>query len=508
MKLRFKSILHVLFFSLLIAASGGSVCGQGFVKTFGGPFIQVGYGVHELENGEIVVVAEEIWDPTVTYTEMVWYRLNSSGEVLSRKNNFGFGRSSPRKMLALSDDRYIVVGGSDNLNRQNARPYAAEFNANGDIQWQILLEHLHGDSSISPAGFVLDVDTVPGGGFLLTCHATSVFPEWIKRSHLVKLNDLGQIEWTTADSGLGWGIQGQSVIDDEGYIYTVLNSTPNFGDTIQFPLTKRDPNGTIIWTKIIRIDSKFKFGYLIDIEISNKGEIILGGGCFTDMRDYHGMLLKYSSDGIKIKENIFQIDGWSDTQIREISIAKSGDIIAIGEVSRDGDQQNPNGYVDGLFVHLGANLEVKETAFHSATTSSIDYFWALSPSGDHDYLMVGTASNLPGSTSTEVLLARVNCFGDTADPVISDQTIDLLAYPVPSSGMVTLSGESEELCLDRLTDLKIEIYNAVGQRVPVEWQIAEGKIVLNFSKKAPAHYYLVFRTKLGDFRNKKITISR
>jgi hypothetical protein len=507
MKLRFKLILHLLFFSLLIAASGGRVCSQGFVKTFGGPYIQVGYGVHELENGEIVVVAEEIWDPTAPHYITKWYRLSSTGELLSEKEYFGFGMAFPRKMVALGNDRFVVVGGGDRSATLNPRPFVAEFNADGIEQWKILLEYLNGDSSSATFGTAMDVDTVPGGGILVTAETFS-FPPIRRRSNLVKLDDFGNIVWVKQDTGLGFGNFAQSVVDAEGYIYTAITSSVGFQEPSKIVLSKRNPEGKVLWRKILDLDPLYSGIVISDILIDPDSKLVLGGISKMDDGDWGLIFAKYSSEGQKSNESHIKAEGWTETVFRDFCINDAGDFIIVGEGNKPGDQQSPSGYYDGLMMILSPNFDVKRTKLFNASTSSREFIAAIEPTRNNHFLLAGRSSGLPGNVDSEVLLAKVNCFGDVVDQDIPDQSIDLLAYPVPSASLVTLSAETSDLCLDRLTDLNLEVFNTLGQKVVVNWRFVGGKVLLDFSETAPGHYFVTLKSEMGDLRTKKIRVNR
>lgn len=492
---------------LLVLTFPQVLSGQGFVKTFGGAFNQVGYGIAELENGEIVVVAQEVDDPTQPHFIANWYRLDGQGELISKRKYYGFAMVIPEKMISLGVDRFVIVGGSDRSASLNPFPFVAAFDADGKEQWKVLFDHLNGDSNSVTYGKAMDVDTVPGGGVLVTAETFGI-PPHLGRSNLVKLDVHGNIEWIKQDTGIGYGNYAYSVVDGAGFMYTAITTRIAFAEPDKVVLSKRTPEGTVLWRKILDIDPQYSTLGVNDLLLDRDGNLVLGGYSIMENEGQGLMLLKFSPEGQKLIEAHHREEGWKDTQFRDFEYTGTGDLLIVGGVVNPGDQHSPFGYYDAFWANAGPNLQIKDLRLHNATANSHEYFNAIRPSGDHDFLMVGAVSQLSGNVSTEVLIARLNCYGETADKDFSGQSIDLVAYPVPSGGMVMLSAESDELCLDRISDLTIEVYNAKGQMIAVDWHVVTGKIILDFSNTAPGHYFVRFKSATGEILNKKITISR
>ncbi|MEM0999490.1 MAG: T9SS type A sorting domain-containing protein [Bacteroidota bacterium] len=452
---------------------------------FGGEADHNGWGAYELSNGEIVSVAEYLPDPTTIGWMTRWYHTSADGELLTEKDIFGFGFAYPRKLLMLSDQRFLIAGSSARISDARNRPYLTEVNAEGEEQWKYMYEYLGVDSSTNPLGEALDVDRMPDGGYLVTAFVTQAFP--LSRSiTLIRTDEVGNPVWVQRNMGLGLVDRGRSAVDNEGNIYSFISSFKRPGTPHWLTLQKRTAQGDLIWEK--------DFAYLIpdlrvtDFILNHANELVVVGNFASGAHANQAVILQYSPEGNFLQERLLVVDGWSSTNISSVIQTQDRGYLFVGALSDPTNNQFPFPPMDMWIRKTHPQWGLEWEKIFGIGANNMDVLHSVVESRTGGAIACGTSTFFWEAIGNEVVLLKVGPDGDTLGIAAPYAELDWQIFPNPAQEIAYLWARDGEEWLTGDAPVTILVYDMLGREIFLPTQVQNGKLALDVSRIAAGIY--------------------
>ena len=271
-------------------------------KSFGGTLTDIGYSTcNAVDSGYIIATTTYSSDGDVTENAGLrdFWIINSdlSGNIIWQKNYGGSSLEELGAVLKTSDSCYVFGGttysadGDIGLNFGGADCVVMKLSKEGEILWL----HVFGGSKND---WLTSIIQTNDGGYIFTGHSRSDngifadhsgstdYPDLI----VVKLNSLGELEWSKSYGGIN-SDEGNAVIQTTELDYVVVGYTSIWEPTFDFDywILKIDADGDVLWDK--------KYGgtnqdYAFSIaELFSKNLIVTGEAWSDDgdILDSHGL---------------------------------------------------------------------------------------------------------------------------------------------------------------------------------------------------------------------------
>ncbi len=271
-------------------------------KSFGGTLTDIGYSTcNAVDSGYIIATTTYSSDGDVSENAGLrdFWIINSdlSGNIIWQKNYGGSSLEELGAVLKTSDSCYVFGGttysadGDIGLNFGGADCVVMKLSKEGEILWL----HVFGGSKND---WLTSIIQTNDGGYIFTGHSRSDngifadhsgstdYPDLI----VVKLNSLGELEWSKSYGGIN-SDEGNAVIQTTELDYVVVGYTSIWEPTFDFDywILKIDADGDVLWDK--------KYGgtnqdYAFSIaELFSKNLIVTGEAWSDDgdILDSHGL---------------------------------------------------------------------------------------------------------------------------------------------------------------------------------------------------------------------------
>ena len=224
------------------------------IRTFDGGFIACGY-----TNSE-----------TGTSDDILYVRLNSSGQKLWSKTFGGSGKERGQDIIETSDG-FTIVGYSTTPPAQYYDAIVIHTSLNGNVLWSKVV----GDSNYDDAN---TIKKLTDGGYILGGQSTNGNKGLDQ--YLIRLNSSGDTLWTKRFGTLGNDNIESLVLLSDGFVVAGNTSTPLTGDDGN--LAKTDLNGSLIWSKTFggsdqddfhRVEKTTDGGFIVSGTTSSYGSL-------------------------------------------------------------------------------------------------------------------------------------------------------------------------------------------------------------------------------------------
>ncbi len=281
-------------------------------------------------------------------------------------------------ILQLPDNQYLIIGYTYSFGAKGMDGYLIDMDGSGKMLWQENID-LGGDE------FLRHGVLLPDGDILLTGYsrADASSPTDLL---LLKINHSGQVLWSKIYGGsgtdLGWDIQASP---DGNYVVSGYTNSYGAGQYDVWIL-KIDSEGDTLWTALA--------GGTGDDEgrgcaVDGKGNIYVSAKSYSffapDM-----YMIKLHSDGSKAWLKSFSSTGW--TEGYDVCIADSNAVFA---------GYGYWGNHDMLLVDMNSSGDTLFTCH--AGLSNDDYAFAISPTSDKGFVMVGRSTSFGGGNKGMIL---------------------------------------------------------------------------------------------------------
>jgi hypothetical protein len=173
-------------------------------------------------------------------SDILLMKIDQSGNQMWMKTYGGNGNDEGRDIIATADGNYLIVGSSNSPSLADQNANLIKIDPAGNVIWS----QLYGGSSDD---FGNSVKQCSDGGFIMLGQTYGVGNG---DAYLVRTDASGVTTWTKtfggaqADEGIYINVN-----SDNSFIFIIRDSS-NAGQDIDTRLTKTDPSGNQIWSKV------------------------------------------------------------------------------------------------------------------------------------------------------------------------------------------------------------------------------------------------------------------
>ena len=230
-----------------------------------------------------------------------------------------FGTSTDEffaRVLQMADAGFVVLGGITNTTT-SFDVIVAKFSSRGKMLWKKTFSTTGFDH---PSGMAL----TPDGGIVVII-ASDVSGG--TRTVVSRLNAQGAVQWTKiyGSSGTHVGLSISAAAD--GTLYLTEIYTAQGSQTSATVLSKLDPDGIPIWSKLLRIRKR---NFAAFVQVQSDQTLLLSGNASTGSDDAKGILIGLNSNGQLLWRKRFNPDARPVFVGSSESDAASGSIYVAG----------------------------------------------------------------------------------------------------------------------------------------------------------------------------------
>ncbi len=449
--------------------------------TYGGCSSDHGECVQRTNDGGYIVVG-------YTYSfgsggsDIYLIKTDAEGDTMWSKTYGGSDYDEAFYVQQTNDSGFIVAG----YYGYNGVPgshdgYLIKTDANGDTLWS----HMYGDST--GGDWLSSVQQTDDGGYI-ALGSTQSFGAGDWDVYLIKTDANGDTIWTKTYGGVnldqGYFLQ---QTDDGGYI--IVGFTDPGAGKYDVYLIKTDNNGDTLWTKTYGgsevdegswVERTYDGGYIIAASTNSFGE---GGFDFY--------LIKTDADGDTVWTR--EYGGSGDDMALSVKQTNDGGYALIGGTASFG------GGNDVYLVKTDADGDTVWTQNYGGDNGANEYGTSVLQAADGSLVFSGDAS-------LDVWLVKVE---SGLDDVSDDNEIPIEYnsvnnYPNPFNSSTTI-----EYNLTKKQNVKLEIYNLLGQRITTlidSYQQAGRHGVIWDAKGYPGGIYFYKLTAGNTVFTKRMTL--
>jgi hypothetical protein len=261
-----------------------------WMKTFGGPEIDVGCSIQPLSNGGIIILG---YTESINPGERDFWLINTdaSGNEIWNKTYGGSDYDYGYSVQETKDGGFILLGGTWSFGAGLEDFWLIRTDSEGNEIWN----KTYGGSGME---YPSSIQKTSDGGYIII-GSTESFGTSMSDLWLIKIDADGTELWNKTYGSSPWneGYAAQQT-SDGGYI---LLGTTDKRDT-DFWLIKTDPNGNKLWDRTFG-GNYSDIGYSLDQTID--GGFILSGTTTSFGSGRLGWLLKTDSDGNELWNQTF-----------------------------------------------------------------------------------------------------------------------------------------------------------------------------------------------------------
>lgn len=448
-----KRLTNALFLVLLVAAMSLAMTATpsyaiayspiSWAKTYGGTEDDDAFYVQQTSDRGFIVGGntESFGD---IHGDFWIIKLNSDGNIQWQRAYDGGGLEIFGSMQQTTDGGYIAAGSTQDirLGSMSRDFWVLKLENDGDIQWQ---KAYGGSSADGPA---TAIQQTSDGGYI-TGGLTQSFGEMPGDLLVLKLDDLGNIEWQKSYGGTGLERRVENIrqTNDGGFILTSV--TTSFTPESSIWVLKLNALGDIQWQKVY---SEEAAGIDVeDIQLANDGGYILLAERFVRPLDQDFWVLKLEDDGDIQWQKAYGGTGLDDAQpIRQTSdggyimggsttsFGVSGEDLWIVKLDSDGNiqwERTYGGDRDDEAISLGQTSDggyIAAGGTESFGTAGKD-FWVLRLINKEDGGIGCCVVGSYGTSSAIVTDTTVTPFDTTVTAADSEATMT----PTTASGTDT-----------------------------------------------------------------------
>lgn len=328
--------------------------------------------------------------------------------------------------------------------------WITKFSNSGVIEWQKSLGGSKSETALSikqtfDGGYIAVGTTSSSDGDVSGYHGGLYDPKdiWV-----VKLNNIGNIEWQRAIGGPGNDV-GQSIIQtsDSNYVIagggesTTGDVTGNHSGYTDGWVIKFDQTGSILWTKAI--GGSYIDGFS-DIKELPDGSLLATGSTASYDGDVIGhlaysdfWLVKLSSDGTLINQKC--LGGSSDEYSSSLSLTPDGGCILVGQTnSSDIDVNGQHGFSDYWAVKVDSSFNIQWQKTLGGT--GIDRAYCTLVDADGNCLLAGYTYSRDGDLQgrkgkpSDIWVVKLSSMGNLLwQKVLGETSGDEIAYGICQS---------------------------------------------------------------------------
>jgi hypothetical protein len=429
-------------------------------RTFGGPGDQSACGIHEMDNGDILVLVNERPDPTRIDFSARLYSLDASGNLLQDIWIPSFRSNRPRKMIAHNDSTFLIGGAGMGMT-DFEYPYLMEIDARANVSWQVLYDSLYQDMGFRE-GVLQDIDPLPGGGYLLTTMGLEwemgQLPVW--HDCLIRVDERGKpVSAWSAPLGPGGFPETGAVVSDS-IAYLVGNSGDMAGEARHGYVARINfLNGNRTQRSFASEGKTWEFR---DVEVVGEGRALITGARLENGQTAGILLLEIDDQLNPIRELSNPTSEWYPAVGADLLPLPYGEWALVGTATNQQGSGEESSEAFLATVRNSGDLVFAGTFAEAGTWGSS--FSAVEASSNGYFLACGTSLNWNDpQKSNEAWVVKVECRSDGSQLMPASQGV--VAYPNPTSGNLNLDWLELESCISPNARPEVEIFDATGRRI-------------------------------------------
>ncbi len=447
-----RSVVLVLTYFLILFIFMSSGYAQApdieWEKTIGGPDLDGGYCVQQLDDGGYIIVGE-----TKSFghgkSDAYLIKLNSKGDTLWTKT-FGGPFWDEATCVQQTSDGGLIVTGQYYSDENNSDLYLIKTNRNGDTLW-IKKIHKKNDKIYEKGQWI---EETTDGGFIIVGRIEDYYSKDLGYSignvFLVKTNSAGDTLWTrTYGDSLLWDESAcVKETDDGNFIIVGTSENVDYWER-HILLIKTNNTGDTLWTKIYENRPYEEEPYTI--ELTSDGGYLIAGHSFNDELGIDQLFLfKVDSNGdslwMKLYDNL-----WASS-IKKLS---DGGYIVAG-VSHDSDTEDFN-------ILLMRTDDFGDTLWTKIIGGdSADYASSIDITNDNGYVILGSTNSFGAGNYDIYVIKLAPDLTDInrSDKILPNQFILQQNYPNPFNPTTTIN-----YTIPKSAKVSLTIFDVLGQKI-------------------------------------------
>jgi len=399
-----------------------SLSGITFERTYGGKDADVGYCVHQTQDGGYILFGHT-WSYGAGYSDFYLIRTDSLGDTLWTKTYGGSYFDDGYWVVQTSDNGYALIGGTSSWGNGEFDVSLIKTDSAGGIQWG----YTYGGED-SEIGYSIHQTAT---GRYIVAGRTNSYGSGNSDVYIIYINVHGSLLWSRVYGGMDEDV-GYSV-QSAGYGYIIAGYTSSFGaGDYDVYLIKIRPDGNLQWQRTYGGIGK-DIGYQVQ-PTGDGGFIVVGTTNSFGAGGYDVYLIKTDSLGYPLWTRTY--GGSGDEVGRSVFPIKEGGYIITGYTTSWG-----SGNVDLYLIKIDTTGEV----IWSRTYGGEDYDCGLDgkPTSDGGYVAIGR-SRSTGAGFDDVYLIKTDSLGNIEIAEEERSSLNWVKIcPNPSYGQVNLDLPSD-----------------------------------------------------------------
>jgi hypothetical protein len=433
----------IVLLSLIISLHAANLLAQApdtiWTRTYGGSGDDRANSVCETSDGGFIIAGST---NSSDQRDVYIIKTNFAGDTLWTRTYGGEDWDEAKSIQQSFDGGYIITGSTYSFGAGGGDLYLIKIDSNGDTLWTKTYGGEDWDGGIS-------VQNTIDGGYVILGYTES-FGNGYRDIWFLKTNESGDTLWTKTFGGAYSDMPGSvQQTSDEGYV--IVGSTDLIPYMTFVYLIKTDADGNVIWSHLLSVvDAVF----VRAVEQTPDGGYIIGVSSFSySDSDWDIYLLKTYSNGDSAWARIYGGAEWD--QVFSVELTSDGGYMIAGYTESFGA-----GSEDFYIIKTDSFGDEIWSAVYGG--SSMDICFSARQISDEGYIMVGDTHSF-GEGNGDVWLIRLDsetAIAGEGVPVQPSQFTLFQNSPNPFNPSTTIN-----YSLPKISDIRIEIYNLLGQRV-------------------------------------------
>ena len=465
----------MVLLSLIISLHAANLLAQApdtiWTRTYGGSGDDWASSVSETSDGGFIIAGS-----TTSFgagqRDVYIIKTNFIGDTLWTRTYGGENGDRATSVQQTSDGEFMITGFTYSYGAGSSDLYLLKTDSNGDSLWT----RTYGGED--PDGGAM-VQQTADGGYIILGHTES-FGNGYRDIWLLKTDENGDTLWTRTFGGAHLDMEGSvQQTTDEGYI--IVGRTDIIPSMTFIYLIKTDANGGRLWSRIFWCgDGVFARA----VEQTPDGGYIIGVSSFSySDYDWDICLLKTYSNGDSAWAGIYGGAEWD--QVFSVELTSDGGYMVAGYTESFGA-----GSEDVYIIKTDSRGREAWSAVYGG--GSADVCYSAHQTSDEGYALAGATISF-GEGNGDVWLIRMDSetmIPGEGNPVQPSQFALFQNSPNPFNPATTIN-----YSLPKTSDIRIEIYNVLGQRVELLFdgfqQAGEHAVVWDASDYPSGVYFAI-----------------
>lgn len=212
---------------------------------------------------------------------------DSTGNILWTRTIGGTGDDKAHSVIATADGGIVISGTTDSYGLGSYDAYVTKLDSLGNVLWTRTIGGTQSELgsiivSVKPVGF--DLVETPDGGIVIAGHTKSYTANTNGDAYVVKIDNSGNIIWSTAIGDTGNdNVESIALTPDGGFIVAGYTSLPFASSGTEAYAVKLDSLGNLEWTRAVgdMVSGTFSADMAFDVVSTMDGGYAMIGASFS-----------------------------------------------------------------------------------------------------------------------------------------------------------------------------------------------------------------------------------